>query len=194
MPVTINGDGSITGLSVGGLGAGVVNTATLADGAAVGTKLGSGTVLQVKTVVKTDPFDSSNGGAQDITGLSITMNAPASVNSKYFVMASLCGTATNSGFCFLLNGTTTGQLLTPSSTSSRIAGMGGELYHDRTDMSHYHTLSVLDDPDTTATQTYKAQIFIRSGYTGFVNRTRDDSDSVGRIRPSSTLTVMEIAG
>ena len=44
MPVTINGNGSITGLSVGGLGAGVVNTATLADGAAVGTKLGSGTV------------------------------------------------------------------------------------------------------------------------------------------------------
>ena len=34
MPVTINGDGSITGLSVGGLGAGVVNTATLANGAA----------------------------------------------------------------------------------------------------------------------------------------------------------------
>ena len=27
MPVTINGNGSITGLSVGGLGSGVVNTA-----------------------------------------------------------------------------------------------------------------------------------------------------------------------
>ena len=38
MPVTINGDGSITGLSVGGLGAGVVNTATLADGAATQDK------------------------------------------------------------------------------------------------------------------------------------------------------------
>ena len=31
MPVTINGDGSIAGLSVGGLGSGVVNTATLAN-------------------------------------------------------------------------------------------------------------------------------------------------------------------
>ena len=30
MPVTINGDGSIAGLSVGGLGSGVVNTATIA--------------------------------------------------------------------------------------------------------------------------------------------------------------------
>ena len=36
MPVTINGNGSITGLSVGGLGSGVVNTATLANGGAAG--------------------------------------------------------------------------------------------------------------------------------------------------------------
>ena len=54
MPVTINGDGSITGLSVGGLGSGVVNTATLANGAAAGSKLGTGAILQVKQTVKTD--------------------------------------------------------------------------------------------------------------------------------------------
>ena len=46
MPVTINGDGSIAGLSVGGLGSGVVNQATLADGAAAGAKLGTGSVIQ----------------------------------------------------------------------------------------------------------------------------------------------------
>jgi len=51
MPVTINGDGSITGLSVGGLGAGVVNTATLADGAATQAKrtYAAGEVVQVAT-------------------------------------------------------------------------------------------------------------------------------------------------
>ena len=38
MPVTINGDGSISGLSVGGLGSGVVNEATLANGAATQAK------------------------------------------------------------------------------------------------------------------------------------------------------------
>ena len=46
MPVTINGSGSIAGLSVGGLGSGVVNTATLADGANAGVKLGTGSVIQ----------------------------------------------------------------------------------------------------------------------------------------------------
>ena len=51
MPVTINGNGSITGLSVGGLGSGVVNTATLADGAATQAKrtYAAGEVVQVAT-------------------------------------------------------------------------------------------------------------------------------------------------
>ena len=39
MPVTINGDGSITGLSVGGLGSGVVNQTTLANNAVNASKI-----------------------------------------------------------------------------------------------------------------------------------------------------------
>ena len=39
MPVTINGDGSISGLSVGGLGSGVVNRATLANNAVNASKI-----------------------------------------------------------------------------------------------------------------------------------------------------------
>ena len=54
MPVTINGDGSIAGLSVGGLGSGVVNTATLADGAATDVKQGAGSVVQMQNVAISD--------------------------------------------------------------------------------------------------------------------------------------------
>ena len=49
MPVTINGDGSIAGLSVGGLGSGVVNTASIADGA-VTTDKASGSVKGIEMV------------------------------------------------------------------------------------------------------------------------------------------------
>ena len=60
MPVTINGDGSITGLSVGGLPDGCVDTDTLASGAVTntkvndtaaiaGSKLGAGNIIQVQT-------------------------------------------------------------------------------------------------------------------------------------------------
>ena len=39
MPITINGDGSITGLSVGGLGSGVVNNSNLANNAVNASKV-----------------------------------------------------------------------------------------------------------------------------------------------------------
>ena len=53
MPVTINGNGSISGLSVGGLGSGVVNTATLADDAVVQNLLiQQGSVIQTIKQVK----------------------------------------------------------------------------------------------------------------------------------------------
>ena len=54
MPVTINGDGSITGLSVGGIGSGVVNTATIADGAVTNLKQGPGSVIQYVQASKTE--------------------------------------------------------------------------------------------------------------------------------------------
>ena len=60
MPVTINGNGSITGLAVGGLPDGCVDTDTLASGAVTntkvnnsaaiaGSKLGAGSIIQVQT-------------------------------------------------------------------------------------------------------------------------------------------------
>ena len=72
MPVTINGDGSITGLSVGGLGAGVVNTATIADGAVTNIKHGAGSVVQVKHAqTKSNTISGSssytNFGALDVS-------------------------------------------------------------------------------------------------------------------------------
>ena len=60
MPVTINGDGSITGLSVGGLGSGVVNTATLASNAITSAIQPAGSVIQVNQTVKTDTFSTTS--------------------------------------------------------------------------------------------------------------------------------------
>jgi hypothetical protein len=60
MPVTINGDGSIAGLSVGGLGSGVVNTATLASNAITSAIQPAGSVIQVNQTVKTDTFSTTS--------------------------------------------------------------------------------------------------------------------------------------
>ena len=89
MPVTINGDGSITGLSVGGLGAGVVNTATLANGAAAGVKLGTGSIIQTKQTYRTSLFEQSltTGNFSDaVMTLSIT---PTSSSNKILVLCTV---------------------------------------------------------------------------------------------------------
>ena len=85
MPVTINGSGSITGLSVGGLGSGVVNTATLADGAATGIKQGAGSVIQCITDTTTAKTDNNGNTYVTINGLSVTMT-PRAANSKFYAI------------------------------------------------------------------------------------------------------------
>ena len=83
MPITINGDGSIAGLSVGGLGSGVVNTATLANGAASGSKLTMPTGSVILTVhnFSTTKIETSNDA--DIISATIT---PSSTSSKILFM------------------------------------------------------------------------------------------------------------
>ena len=99
MPVTINGDGTIAGLSVGGLGAGVVNTATLADGAATQAKrtFASGEVIQtVSNTFNTEYSFADGDGSGQATSLSHGFSViPAATyvnvtakgnNSKYLII------------------------------------------------------------------------------------------------------------
>ena len=74
MPVTINGNGSITGLSVGGLGTGIVNTATLANNAATQAKraYATGEIVQIKYQVQgTGDFGMNSTNETDATGMTI---------------------------------------------------------------------------------------------------------------------------
>ncbi len=72
MAIQINGNGTITGISSGGLPAGSVTSATLASGAITSGAMPSGSVLQVQSVTKTDTASVTDGTA-DIPGLSITI-------------------------------------------------------------------------------------------------------------------------
>ena len=218
MPVTINGDGSITGLAVGGLPNGTVDADTLATNSVTSTKIASGAIgsvgkiLQVKSASKVDLFQvpGNANGATDVPGLSVTMDAPASSSSKYLVMASVAAVSNFVGASILLNGTTTGQLLTGSNAASGgTNGMSPDLTRttsnsaaDGRQMSQF-PLIVLDSPNTSAIQTYKVQLYIRyvfqSGYNAYVNRPNAmvtgsaGSQTGGHTNAVSTITVMEIA-
>ena len=90
MPVTINGSGSIAGLSVGGLGSGVVNTATLENGAAAGVKLGSGSVIQTvsSTFAPYGDAGSDRGSSTSYSDTGIVLSITPTVStSKILVMS-----------------------------------------------------------------------------------------------------------
>jgi len=173
---------------------------------------GGGKILQVKSVAKVDTFSVSGSanGATDVTGLSVTMDAPASSGSKYLVMASVAAVSNFVGASILLNGTTTGQLLTGSSApSGGTNGMSPDLTRSTNSSNsasrqmHQFPLIVLDSPSTSATQTYKVQVYVRyvfqSGYSLYVNRPNANvvgsagSQTGGVTNAVSTITVMEIA-
>ena len=103
MPVTINGDGSITGLSVGGLPNGTVDadtlasnavtTAKIASGAITSSSLPSGTPIQVVNHITTNRFNVAISGATAITATSggeyTTFNfTPKLANSKLLLTSS----------------------------------------------------------------------------------------------------------
>ena len=201
MPVTINGDGSITGLSVGGLGSGVVNSTTLADGAATGSKLGTGSIIKVLQTVKTDTFsrNGSSWGVITVMNLSIT---PISTSSKVFVMVDLKIGADHgdSDYNFKIVRGSTDIYIGDADGSKRRSSMGTGSYGmpSNTADGQYRieqvSLMFLDSPSTTSATTYKVQIINVGGRTNYINRNHHNGNTAATPRTASSITLMEIAG
>ena len=70
MTITINGNGTVTGVSVGGLPDGIVDTDMIAAEAVTGAKQGPGSVIQYKYAATADVNNrhSESGGAVESTG------------------------------------------------------------------------------------------------------------------------------
>ena len=54
MPIAINGSGTVTGISVGGLPDGIVDTDMIAAAAVTAPKKGAGSILQVQSGIEDD--------------------------------------------------------------------------------------------------------------------------------------------
>ena len=161
MPVTINGDGTITGLAVGGLPDGCVDTDTLANGAATGAKQGAGSVIQVVQSSTQTRTVINQGTTFMDTGLSATIT-PQFSSSKILIHAYHAVTFSN----FAGNGDTGGwglRLLRGNTVIKNGAGNGSDHYISVPSESSYivfndpDAFSFLDSPNTTSAVTYKTQ-------------------------------------
>tara|TARA_A100001388_G_scaffold272948_1_gene254060 strand:- start:616 stop:1188 length:573 start_codon:yes stop_codon:yes gene_type:complete len=190
MPVTINGNGSITGLAQGGI-----------DGTKVVTSAAqpAGSIIQVLETRKTDASEYSiaTQAFQNILSLAIT---PISSSSKIFCIVSVNATQSTSVAGFrILRGSTP-------------IGVGDAAGNRRQVTSHYYGYSTsysngshlqnsagffVDSPNTTSATTYNVEVTHGSvnTQTVWVNRMGgSDNDQAKVSRPCSSLTLMEIVG
>ena len=196
MPITINGNGTIAGLSVGGLPDGTVDADTLATGAASGSKITmpTGTVIQVVQGTFTGTNNTTGTGLVD-TGItkSITVTGSNKVLVSYTcymsAAAGVYGVRT-----VLVRGSTQIFLGDQPSTGLRATGGGwtNNSLGDYTTWNHSNTF--LDKPGA-GTHTYKIQF--SSTYTGSnqarVGRPIGGTSNSAYYTTPSHITLMEIA-
>ena len=192
MPVTINGNGSIAGLSVGGLPNGTVDADTLASNAVTNAKLASGAitrsalpaggVLQTVQVTTTTQTENAFSSAQTFLTPSIT---PTDSNNKILVNVNCggCGSRNTSTF-WRMRIKKDGSLL--RGVASYIGGYGRD-----SGAEEYPSCSFLDSPGTTNAITYTLH---GTRVSGSANCYFNHNDSSGtNSQAQSSMTLMEIA-
>lgn len=198
MAITINGSGTIGGISTGGLNDNII---TKNEMATAGAWAPTGTVLQVVQGKLSSTYTTtfSGTGFAVITPLYVTIT-PQSASSKVLVMLNLC--ISNVAYQLQCQILRNGSVVTAFNgdaeggrqpVSSRWNVNGGYLTYAQAIL----TGQWLDSPASTSALTYTVQARNYSAYpTIYVNRAETfqnaglDYDGV----PQSTITVMEIAG
>ena len=214
MAIVINGSGTVTGISVGGLPDAIVDSGTLATDSVTAAKLEAsaitvadlpaGSVLQIVSTTKTDTytFSASSAGYTDVTGLTATITPTAS-SSKILVQV-------NINFSSSMRYAAANCIRVLSGSAAQVGGgtasggrpsvsVSSEANQDETNdefLMRNSSFSFLDSPSTTAATTYKIQVgnTHESSSVNYVNRSENDVDGAYSHRGQSTITLTEVAG
>tara|TARA_Y100000401_G_scaffold111736_1_gene110318 strand:- start:652 stop:1242 length:591 start_codon:yes stop_codon:yes gene_type:complete len=196
MAITINGSSNtITGLAVGGLPDGIVDTDMLAAGAVTAPKRGAGAILQIVSTTKTDTFSSSTVNLMvDITGLSATIT-PSATSSKILILYDTQMSGPELFFIQLVRDSTNIKIGDSDSANRIECTVGGVKQEQNEDKVAPISGSFLDSPNTTSAITYKMQGRVyNSGNSFSVNKPNADANQIFTGRGASTITLMEVAG
>jgi len=192
MPIVLNGSGTVTGISAGGLPDGIIQAADLASGV-------GGKILQVLQTEKTDITSTTSTSYGDITGMSVAIT-PSSASNKILVTAVFKAVGTSVVYLVLTRGDNTiilqgdaaggvggGTQERGSVSIYNGGGSSGEAHYG----SQMDTVMKLDSPNTTNAVTYKLRWKVDTG-TAYLNR-NNDMDNPYNFLPAATITVQEVA-
>ena len=196
MAIAINGSGTLTGVSTGGIS----DTKAVADAA-----MPAGAILQVTNTTVNAASTLSLISAWVDSALTCSLT-PSSSSSKILISMSATGegNAVNQEmFSYRIKKSISGgatTYLTGATAGSRtlITGVTGDNTADSgTSVSSFSFSNYLDSPSTTSAVTYTIQItYDHAGGSGtyYLNRQVTDSDAGANARAISWITLMEVAG
>jgi hypothetical protein len=168
MAVTINGDGSISGLTTGKA------------------------VQFVQTVISSATSITSNTVETSATGFSAAIT-PASASNKVLLMCSLfyASRGTTYGAYFKRGSTIIGVGDAAGSRQRVSIGLG---FITDTNQSGHIGWHYLDSPSTTSSTTYQLFVINDGNAPIYLNRTEADQNNVIGKRGASTVTLIEVEG
>jgi hypothetical protein len=189
MPITLNGSGTVSGISAGGLPDGIIQSADLATGV-------GGKILQVLQVTKTDTASTGSNSYADISGLT---QAITTTGSNKVLIRAIIHFGVNGGHSMLMrlarttSGTTSNDIFIGDASSNRSrVSMGGHASNANWEQNVEMT-EFLDSPSV-GTHTYSIQWAVPSGAsTMYLNRSERNNDDVSEVIVPSILTLMEVA-
>jgi len=193
MPIAINGSGTITGISVGGLPDGIVDTDMLAAGAVTAPKRGAGAILQVVQGTKTNKATTTSTSMVD-TGLSASIT-PSATSSKILIHVQLGSFSNQQGggraFANIVRDSTDiflGDATTGHEVTIALNPRASNDEHVQVPCS----IHFLDSPSTTSATTYKVQMKSDGdGGTVVLNSAYDTDSKAGNT--GSSIILMEVA-
>jgi len=198
MAIAINGTGTITGISVGGLNDSIITTAELANGAVTAAKIDSlpaGSILQVVKNQKLDVASATTTSAwTSFTGCTVTITPTDSGNRVFGFFSFSHG---SSVFHYIRNfrvvrgSTVVSDVATGVTVQSTISRV-----RDQYDQNgaNYSMLVFEDDLTgyTSGSITYTLQYYATQAGTYYINRSSADTAEWGR--GASTFVAVEVQG
>ena len=183
MPITLNGSGTVSGISVGGLPDGIIQSADIASGVIPA----GGKILQVVQSHSTAVYSTTSNSMTEYAALNTTIT-PASSSNKILIMVSLSvGSSTTAGQGFqLYDGSTHISAATNSNVSVQTAAT---VQIDSTFDTKQPAFQYLYSPSTTSATTIKVYAQADSGTTLYLNRYGYSTSRGG----GSSMTLMEVA-
>jgi hypothetical protein len=208
MPIGVNGSGTITGISVGGLPDGIVDTdmlaanavatAKIADNAVTAAKAaGRGKILQVTGWTKTNTASYTvDEGGESAVPMSHSIT-PSATSSKILVMYSITMGISSTGLVALrakVNNVNAGGVGTGDDTSDNKRYVSANHYVPDADGRATVNWHWIHSPNTTSSTTYSFSMlhWVGDSRTMYINRSHNDNNHVATHRAASTITLMEI--